>query len=42
MAAIGYRANIKIFRNALLYITFEPKFYTDHFLRKNYILNINR
>ena len=39
MAASGYSAKIKNFRNAIFYIPFEPKFYTDHFLRKKHTEN---
>ena len=42
MAASGYRAKIEDFRNAMFYIPLEPKFHTDHFLRKNHILKINK
>ena len=42
MAASGYRAKVKNFKNAKFYLPFYPKFYTDHFLRKNHILKINR
>ena len=42
MAASSYKAKIEDFRNTIFYIPFEPKFYTDHFLRKNHIVKINR
>ena len=31
---------IKNFRNTIFHILFDPKIYTDHILRKNYLLEI--
>ena len=42
MAASGYRAKLKNFGNATFYVPFDPKFYTDYFLRKKHIMKINR
>ena len=42
MAASGYTAKIKNFRYGIFYMPFEARLYTDHFLRKNHILKINR
>ena len=42
MAASCYRAKIKHFRNAILYIPFDQKIYFDYFLTKNHKLKINR
>ena len=34
MAAGGYRAKIKNFRNTVFYKPLDPKFHTKHFFRK--------
>ena len=42
MAADSYRAKIKNFTKCNAFLPFDPKSYSDHFLRKNYLLKINR
>ena len=42
MAVSCHRAKIKNSRNITFYVPFDPKFYTDHFLRKNHILTIKK